>query len=89
MTSGLNMAEIAALIGDPGRANMLCALMNGRALTATELASVAGGCFHGLHLAASALADEYRAGGVTCAKAADQPEVARRQVLGVFVKGND
>ena len=42
MTSGLNMAEIAALIGDPGRANMLGALMSGRALTATELASVAG-----------------------------------------------
>jgi len=42
MTSGLNTAEIAALIGDPGRANMLGALMSGRALTATELASVAG-----------------------------------------------
>ena len=42
MTSGLNTSEIAALIGDPGRANMLGALMSGRALTATELASVAG-----------------------------------------------
>lgn len=42
MTSGLNMAEIAALIGDPGRANILGALMSGRALTATELATVAG-----------------------------------------------
>ena len=41
MTSGLNLAEIAALIGDPGRANMLGALMSGRALTATELAAVA------------------------------------------------
>lgn len=36
------MAEIAALIGDPGRAHMLSALMDGRALTATELAYVAG-----------------------------------------------
>lgn len=35
------MAEIAALIGDPGRANMLASLMDGRALTATELAYVA------------------------------------------------
>ena len=42
MTSGSNMAEISALIGDPGRANMLVALLSGRALTATELAAAAG-----------------------------------------------
>ncbi len=36
------MAEIAALIGDPGRANMLAALLSGEALTATELAAIAG-----------------------------------------------
>lgn len=42
MTTNLNMAEIAALVGDPGRANMLTALLDGRALTASELASVAG-----------------------------------------------
>ena len=35
------MAEIAALIGDPARANMLDALLDGRALTAGELAYVA------------------------------------------------
>jgi DNA-binding transcriptional ArsR family regulator len=35
-------AEIAALVGDPARANMLAELMDGRALTATELAGVAG-----------------------------------------------
>lgn len=35
------MAEIAALVGDPARANMLDALMDGRALTAGELAFVA------------------------------------------------
>ena len=42
MTSGTTMAEIAALIGDPGRSNMLGALLGGRALTATELAAAAG-----------------------------------------------
>jgi DNA-binding transcriptional ArsR family regulator len=34
-------SEIAALAGDPARANMLQALMDGRALTATELAAAA------------------------------------------------
>jgi DNA-binding transcriptional ArsR family regulator len=42
MLSTASFAEIAALIGDPARANMLAALMDGRALTATELARVAG-----------------------------------------------
>jgi len=37
-----SMAEIAALAGDPARAGMLHALMDGRALTAAELAHVAG-----------------------------------------------
>jgi DNA-binding transcriptional ArsR family regulator len=36
------LAEIGALIGDAGRANMLAALLDGRALTATELAHHAG-----------------------------------------------
>jgi DNA-binding transcriptional ArsR family regulator len=36
------MAEVAALVGDPARANMLCALLGGRALTATELSFAAG-----------------------------------------------
>src|SRR5215469_9917836 len=35
------IAEVAALIGDPARTNMLAALMDGRALTASELAYVA------------------------------------------------
>ena len=34
-------AETAILVGDPARANMLAALMDGRALTATELAGAA------------------------------------------------
>jgi len=42
MASNAEFAEIAALAGDPGRAGMLHALMDGRALTASELARVAG-----------------------------------------------
>src|SRR5258708_38533763 len=38
---GATMAEIAALVGDPARANILDTLIDGRALTATELAFVA------------------------------------------------
>jgi DNA-binding transcriptional ArsR family regulator len=33
---------VAALLGDPARANMMTSLMDGRALTASELAQVAG-----------------------------------------------
>jgi len=36
------LAATASLVGDPGRANMLMALMDGRALTAGELARAAG-----------------------------------------------
>lgn len=36
------LAEVAQLAADPGRANILSTLMDGRALTAGELASVAG-----------------------------------------------
>lgn len=42
MREGPYIAEIAALIGDPARTNMLTALMDGRALTVSELAQVAG-----------------------------------------------
>lgn len=42
MKDGPNIATVAALIGDPARANMLTALMDGRALTVTELAEAAG-----------------------------------------------
>ena len=42
MVSGNTLAEVAGLIGDPARANMLLALMDGRALTAGELAWAAG-----------------------------------------------
>jgi len=41
MITGPIMAEIAALIGDPARATMVSALLDGRALTASELASAA------------------------------------------------
>jgi DNA-binding transcriptional ArsR family regulator len=36
------LAETAALVGDPARASMLMTLMDGRALTASELARAAG-----------------------------------------------
>ena len=42
MPGSLGIATTASLIGDPARAAMLVALMDGRALTATELADVAG-----------------------------------------------
>jgi len=42
MVEGPHIAEVAALIGDPARANILSALKDERALTATELAHVAG-----------------------------------------------
>jgi DNA-binding transcriptional ArsR family regulator len=42
MASNAAFAEVAALAGDPARAGMLHALMDGRALTASELARVAG-----------------------------------------------
>lgn len=42
MKYGPDIAGIAALIGDPARANILTALMGGAALTASELASEAG-----------------------------------------------
>jgi DNA-binding transcriptional ArsR family regulator len=42
MKDGPNIARIAALIGDNARADVLTALMADRALTATELAGIAG-----------------------------------------------
>src|ERR1700676_5728134 len=42
MKDGPNIARIASLLGDPARADVLLALMTGRALTATELAAIAG-----------------------------------------------
>ena len=41
MISGTMIAEIAALAGDPARANILTALLDGRAMTATELSFAA------------------------------------------------
>ena len=42
MADGPYIAEAASLIGDPARANMLAALLDGRAMTATELGFAAG-----------------------------------------------
>src|SRR5258707_1355928 len=41
MNTGSLIAEIAALVGEPARATILSALLDGRALTATELAYAA------------------------------------------------
>lgn len=42
MKEGPDIARLGALIGDPARANMLTALMSGKALTPSELATLAG-----------------------------------------------
>ena len=42
MKEGPDIAPVAALAGDPARANMLAALLGGKALTASELAAEAG-----------------------------------------------
>ena len=42
MKAGPDIAVVASLMGDPARANMLIALLSGRALTASELAQEAG-----------------------------------------------
>ncbi|MCD7060882.1 ArsR/SmtB family transcription factor [Pelagibacterium xiamenense] len=42
MKAGTDLSQIGSLVGDPARANMLAALMNGGALTASELALEAG-----------------------------------------------
>jgi DNA-binding transcriptional ArsR family regulator len=42
MREGPDIARIAALLADPARSAMLLALMDGRALTATELARIGG-----------------------------------------------
>lgn len=41
MRDGVQLAEVAALVGDPARAHILAALLDGRALTAGELACAA------------------------------------------------
>jgi DNA-binding transcriptional ArsR family regulator len=42
LPAGPHIAEVASLVGDPARANILAALMDERALTASELAYAAG-----------------------------------------------
>lgn len=42
MKDGPSIAPVAALAGDPARANMLAVLLSGKALTASELANEAG-----------------------------------------------
>ena len=42
MKEGPSIAHVAALLGDPARANMMTALLDGRALTVSELAEAGG-----------------------------------------------
>src|ERR1700678_2656797 len=42
MKAGPDLAIVASLVGDPARANMLTALLSGRALTDSELSQEAG-----------------------------------------------
>lgn len=64
MKEGPDISRIAALIGDPARANILTALMSGKALTATELAAEAGVTVQ----TASAHLAKLEAGGLTQAR---------------------
>ncbi len=41
MVAAANMVEVAALVGDTARATMLASLMDGQALTGSELADLA------------------------------------------------
>lgn len=63
MKFGPDIARVAALLGDPARANMLTALMGGQALTAGELAREAGVT---AQTASSHLAKLEAGGLVTC-----------------------
>lgn len=65
MTEGPNLAKLAALLAEPARAQMLTILMAGKALTATELADVAG---IGRPTASSHLSKLEDAGFLSCAK---------------------
>ena len=64
MQNAPNISRIAALIGDPARANMLLALMQGGALTVSELAAEAG---VGMATTSSHVA-QLQAGGLICAR---------------------
>jgi len=65
MKEGPDVSIVAALIGDPARANMLMALMSGLALSGTELAAEAGVT---LSTASTHLAKLERAGLVAVSK---------------------
>jgi DNA-binding transcriptional ArsR family regulator/ribosomal protein S19E (S16A) len=65
MKEGPDISRIAALIGDPARANILTALMSGKALTATELAGEAGVT---LQTASAHLSKLESAGMIVCRK---------------------
>ena len=88
MSDGPNIARVAALIGDHARAEVLTALLADRALTATELAGIAGVTRQTIsgHLAklldAGLLAVE-RQGRHRYFRLADR-DVAQRMIRGAF-----
>ena len=81
MVSTNQIAEIGMLVGEPARAAILAALMDGRALTATELSRVAGvtpqtASSHLARLTAANLVSGQKQGRYRYHKLA-RPEVAR------------
>jgi DNA-binding transcriptional ArsR family regulator len=80
MKAGPDIAMVASLVGDPARANMLTALLSGRALTASELAHQAGvtpqtASSHLARLQAGGLIEQERQGRHRYYRLAD-PDVA-------------
>ena len=96
MTSSATFSEVAALAGDPTRAGMLHALMDGRALTASELARVAGVTPQTAseHLAKLAAADLVRVGETRSAplsptrRAGSRTDAGEHHASGVEVRGD-
>lgn len=92
MKAGPSIAPIAALAGDPARANMLAALMSGKALTASELANEAGitaqtASFHLAKLEAGGLIGAVKQGRHRYFRLAD-PDVAEmlEKMMGVAAR---
>ena len=75
MKSGPDIAMVAALVGDPARANMLTALLSGKALTASELAQEAGVTRYIMMSAGMVAPDESREMlGIMLPQASPQPQ---------------
>src|SRR3990170_163599 len=85
MKVGPSIVGIAALIGDHARAEILTALMTGQALTATELAQVAGVTkqtvsAHLAKLLDSLMGVAYRVGAVRVRSSPREPALRKARV---------